>query len=122
MGEVCNHLSVLTTQKTAFDFIVKDAAGQDVDLSQYKGKVVLFVNVASKWGKTKKHYKQLVKLHEKYKDQGFEVLAFPCNQFLGNHLWNLLSDLAQAKSQELLKKSNKMFVSCFMSLSLSLAS
>ena len=40
---------------------------------------ILVSNVASKWGLTDKHYTQFVKLHKEYRDQGFEILAFPCN-------------------------------------------
>ncbi|KAG6501832.1 hypothetical protein ZIOFF_041716 [Zingiber officinale] len=65
------------------DFTVKDAKGNDVDLSIYKGKVLLIVNVASQCGFTNSNYKQLTQLYEKYKDQGLEILAFPCNQFYG---------------------------------------
>ncbi|GLT90889.1 hypothetical protein SLE2022_088040 [Rubroshorea leprosula] len=64
-----------------FDFTVKDAKGNDVDLSTYKGKVLLIVNVASKCGLTDSNYTELNQLYEKYKDQGLEILAFPCNQF-----------------------------------------
>lgn len=52
-------------------------------MSNYRGKVLLIVNVASKCGLTDSNYKELNVLYEKYKDQGFEILAFPCNQFLG---------------------------------------
>ncbi|CAM0944648.1 unnamed protein product [Alopecurus aequalis] len=65
------------------DFTVKDASGKDVDLSTYKGKVLLIVNVASQCGLTNSNYTELAQLYEKYKDQGFEILAFPCNQFGG---------------------------------------
>ncbi|KAF3340239.1 putative phospholipid hydroperoxide glutathione peroxidase [Carex littledalei] len=65
------------------DFTVKDAKGNDVDLSIYKGKVLLIVNVASQCGLTNSNYTELSQLYEKYKDQGFEILAFPCNQFGG---------------------------------------
>ncbi|KAK6158309.1 hypothetical protein DH2020_005623 [Rehmannia glutinosa] len=62
-----------------------DIHGNDVPLSNYRGKVLLIVNVASKWymatGLTQSNYKELNILYEKYKDQGFEILAFPCNQF-----------------------------------------
>ncbi|KAK9137173.1 hypothetical protein Sjap_007767 [Stephania japonica] len=64
------------------DFTVKDCNGKDVDLRIYRGKVLLVVNVASKCGFTNVNYTQLSGLYKKYKDQGFEVLAFPCNQFL----------------------------------------
>ena len=59
---------------------MKDIDGKDVDLSQYKGKVVLIVNVASKCGNTPQ-YTGLEKMYEKYKDQGFVILAFPANNF-----------------------------------------
>lgn len=58
----------------------KSITGQDVDLSQYKGKVVLIVNVASECGLTPQ-YEQLEAIYEKYKDKGLVVLGFPCNQF-----------------------------------------
>src|SRR5690349_14065262 len=57
-------------------FTVKDIDGKDVDLSQYKGKVVLMVNVASRCGNTPQ-YKQLEEMYSKYKDQGFVILGFP---------------------------------------------
>ncbi|XP_021843472.1 probable glutathione peroxidase 4 [Spinacia oleracea] len=69
-------------EKSVHEFIVKDYRGKDVDLSIYKGKVLLIVNVASKCGFTNIQVPQLTELYKKYKDQGFEVLAFPCNQFL----------------------------------------
>ncbi|KAG5402633.1 hypothetical protein IGI04_017240 [Brassica rapa subsp. trilocularis] len=59
-----------------------DSSGKDVNLSIYQGKVLLLVNVASKCGFTESNYTQLTELYRKYKDQGFEILAFPCNQFL----------------------------------------
>ncbi|KAE8009685.1 hypothetical protein FH972_006109 [Carpinus fangiana] len=70
------------TEKSIHDFTVKDAKGKDVQLSIYKGKVLLVVNVASKCGFTDTNYTQLTELYNKYKDKGLEILAFPCNQFL----------------------------------------
>ncbi|XP_074303963.1 putative phospholipid hydroperoxide glutathione peroxidase [Silene latifolia] len=67
--------------KSVHEFVVKDARGNEVDLSIYKGKVLLIVNVASQCGLTNSNYPELTKLYETYKDQGFEILAFPCNQF-----------------------------------------
>ncbi|OMO58635.1 Glutathione peroxidase [Corchorus olitorius] len=67
--------------ESIYDLIVKDAKGNDVDLSIYKGKVLLIVNVASKCGMTNSNYTELNQLYEKYKEQGLEILAFPCNQF-----------------------------------------
>ena len=67
---------------TALDFKVKDIDGKDVDLAQYKGKVVMIVNVASKCGLTPQ-YEQLEALYDKYKAQGFVILGFPANNFNG---------------------------------------
>jgi glutathione peroxidase len=64
------------------DHKLKTLAGKDVDLNQYKGKVVLIVNVASKCGLTPQ-YKELEALHEKYGKEGLAVVGFPCNQFGG---------------------------------------
>ena len=63
-----------------YDFSVKDQRGEDFSLSEYKGKVLLIVNTATKCGFTKQ-YKELEELYEKYSSQGFEILDFPCNQF-----------------------------------------
>ncbi|MEM9701005.1 MAG: glutathione peroxidase [Planctomycetota bacterium] len=73
-----------TDQKadTVLDHTVKNLDGAEVDLGQYRGKVVLVVNVASRCGFTKQ-YKPLEKIYEKHKDDGFVVLGFPCNQFGG---------------------------------------
>lgn len=70
------------SDKTVYDFTVKDIKGNDVSLSDYKGKVLLIVNVASECGYTKQ-YIGLQKLYETYKDKGLVVLGFPCNQFGG---------------------------------------
>jgi glutathione peroxidase len=61
---------------------VKDASGNEIDLSQYRGKVLLVVNTASQCGFTPQ-YKELEQLHQKYKDKDLVILAFPCNQFGG---------------------------------------
>lgn len=70
-----------STPQSIYDFTVKDAKGDDVELSTYKGKVLLIVNVASQCGLTNSNYPELTTLYGKYKDKGFEILAFPCNQF-----------------------------------------
>ncbi|KAE8687480.1 Phospholipid hydroperoxide glutathione peroxidase [Hibiscus syriacus] len=71
------------TEKTLYDYTVKDIDGKDTPLSKFKGKVLLIVNVASKCGLTTSNYSELSHIYEKYKNQGFEILAFPCNQFGG---------------------------------------
>ena len=63
-----------------YDFIVKQK-GLDVSLEQYKGKVLLIVNTATRCGFTPQ-YNGLEALYEKYNSKGFEILDFPCNQFL----------------------------------------
>ncbi|WBY15900.1 glutathione peroxidase [Erythrobacteraceae bacterium WH01K] len=65
---------------TIADFTVRTNRGEELDLVSKKGKVLLVVNTASKCGFTPQ-YEGLEKLQETYGDQGFEVLAFPCNQF-----------------------------------------
>ena len=63
-----------------YDYKVRDIRGQEVSMEEYKGKVLLIVNTASKCGFTKQ-YAGLQALYEKYKERGLEILAFPCNQF-----------------------------------------
>lgn len=63
------------------DHKMTDIDGKEVDLAQYKGKVVMIVNVASKCGLTPQ-YEQLEAMYAKYKDQGFTVLGFPANDFM----------------------------------------
>ena len=63
-----------------YDFSVKDIDHQEISLEKFKGKTLLIVNVASRCGFTPQ-YTGLQRLYEKYKDKGFEILAFPCNQF-----------------------------------------
>ena len=74
-------MSFLTPTKSVHDFTVQDIDGNDVSLSQYEGKVLLIVNVASKCGLTPQ-YEDLQATYEKYADDGLVVLGFPANNFL----------------------------------------
>jgi glutathione peroxidase len=65
-----------------YDIPVESLAGEPTTLAEYAGRVLLIVNVASKCGLTPQ-YEQLQQLYEKYRDCGFAVLGFPCNQFMG---------------------------------------
>jgi len=65
---------------TVYDFNARNVEGNDQSLADYKGKVLLVVNVASECGYTPQ-YAGLEELHRKFKDRGFAVLGFPCNQF-----------------------------------------
>lgn len=67
---------------TVYDFSVKTITGEEVFLHKYEGKVLVIVNVASKCGFTPQ-YKGLQALYEKYREEGLEILGFPCNQFGG---------------------------------------
>ena len=64
----------------AFEFIVKDQNGQDVELKKYEGKVLLIVNTATGCGFTPQ-YTELQEIYEALQDKGLEILDFPCNQF-----------------------------------------
>ena len=77
-------VSALTASagQTVLDVPVKNIDGKDTSLKEYKGKVMLVVNVASKCGYTKQ-YTGLEAIQQKYKDKGFTVVGFPCNQFGG---------------------------------------
>jgi len=65
-----------------YDLTVQAADGKEISLSEYKGKVVLVVNTATGCGFTP-HYDPIEAMYEKYRDQGFEVIDVPCNQFAG---------------------------------------
>ena len=68
--------------ESIYDYVVKNMKGEDVSLSEFKGKVILIVNTATGCGFTPQ-YEGLEALYKKYNDQGFVILDFPCNQFFG---------------------------------------
>ena len=78
---------------SVLDFTVKDRKGNDVALSEYKGKVLLIVNTATRCGFTPQ-YEELEALYKSYKDKGLEILDFPCNQF-GNQAPGTDEEIAQ---------------------------
>ena len=66
--------------KTVYDYSVKNRNGEDVSISNFKGKVLIIVNTATGCGFTPQ-YEGLEKLYKEYHDKGLEILDFPCNQF-----------------------------------------
>ena len=77
-----NNKTLAKYKNVFFDLTIKEINGEIINLSKYKGKVILLVNVASKCGFTKQ-YSGLQKLWETYRDQGLIVLGVPSNQFGG---------------------------------------
>lgn len=72
----------LSMENALYDIRVVQANGEELSMKKFEGKVLLIVNTASKCGFTPQ-YEGLQKLYETYKDKGLEILAFPCNQFMG---------------------------------------
>lgn len=81
---ICTLLAFLSlsnaSAQSVYDFNVKNDEGKEVSLSDYKGKVMLIVNTATRCGFTPQ-YKGLEELYQKYSQSGLEILDFPCNQF-----------------------------------------
>ena len=67
---------------SVYDYSVPDTKGNELSLSEFKGKVLLIVNTATGCGFTP-HYKDIEEMYEKFHDKGFEVIDVPCNQFAG---------------------------------------
>ncbi|HBI64637.1 MAG TPA: glutathione peroxidase [Clostridiales bacterium] len=67
---------------SVYDYSVRDAAGKEISLSEYQGKVLLIVNTATGCGFTPQ-YKDLEEMYEQYHDKGLEIIDIPCNQFAG---------------------------------------
>lgn len=83
---------VLTlSAQSIYDFKVKNDVGQEVSISDYKGKVLLIVNTATRCGFTPQ-YKDLEPLYQKYHSQGFEILDFPCNPVRSASSWHHSGD------------------------------
>jgi glutathione peroxidase len=80
IGAACAGAWALNRANSIYDFTMKNIDGKDVNLSKFKGKVLLVVNVASKCGNTPQ-YAALEKLYADNKAKGFAVLGFPANQF-----------------------------------------
>ncbi len=94
-----------------YDYTVKDMFGNDVSLMEFEGKVLLIVNTATGCGFTPQ-YEGLQKLYDEYKDQGVEILDFPCNQF-GNQAPGTEGEIAtfcQAKYNVSFKQFKKIEV------------
>ncbi|MBO4804146.1 MAG: redoxin domain-containing protein, partial [Muribaculaceae bacterium] len=75
---ICSVFSIMA--QNIYDFTVKDRRGNDISLSEYKGKVLLIVNTATRCGFTPQ-YEELEAIYKNYCEQGLEILDFPCNQF-----------------------------------------
>jgi glutathione peroxidase len=82
LGMVCVAGTTSMAADSIHEFKMKDIEGKEVELSEYKGKVLLVVNVASECGATPQ-YKQLQALQDKYSEKGLVVVGVPCNQFGG---------------------------------------
>jgi len=73
-------VTAVSAQENIYSFKVKNDQGKEVSLEQYKGKLLLIVNTATRCGFTPQ-YKDLEAIYEKFNEKGFEILDFPCNQF-----------------------------------------
>ncbi len=82
MALIMTQIASAQTYVSLYDIPLKDIDGKDTSLKAYQGKVLMIVNVASKCGFTPQ-YEGLEALQKKYEAQGFTVLGFPCNDFLG---------------------------------------
>ena len=74
------NITTIMAQKSIYDITVLDRKGNEVSLADYKGKVLLIVNTATRCGFTPQ-YEELEKIYGECREQGLEILDFPCNQF-----------------------------------------
>jgi len=79
---ICAVLATASSE-TIYDYEANTIDGDNVSLEQYRGKVVVILNVATNWGLANTNYKQLQDLYVRYEARGLRVAAFPCNQFGG---------------------------------------
>lgn len=75
-----NIITIMAQDKNIYAFSVQNTKGEEVSLEKYKGKVLLIVNTASRCGFTPQ-YTELEQMYSNFKNEGFEILDFPCNQF-----------------------------------------
>jgi glutathione peroxidase-family protein len=83
MGGMVSHAVPATSAKSFYELVANDIRGHPVRFDQFRQKVVCVVNIASKCGLTPTNYKELNELHAEYHDKGLQIIAFPCNQFMG---------------------------------------
>lgn len=89
----------VTMKNSFYDIVDIDMAGNKVPMSNFKNNVLLVVNVASKCGLTDRNYSQLTKLADDYGPRGLKILAFPCNQFMGQEPVRFVFSLCYYTSQ-----------------------
>lgn len=94
---------------TIYDINVRTITGEDMTLSAYRGKVMIIVNTASKCGFTSQ-LKQLQELYDTYREEGLEILGFPCNQFMNQEPGN------EAEIQEFCVKTTESHSRCLRKL------
>ena len=82
LGALCFMSTLMFGASNVLEFTMNSIDGQATPLANYKGKVIMIVNVASRCGYTPQ-YTQLEAVYEKYKDKGFVILGFPANNFMG---------------------------------------
>jgi glutathione peroxidase len=82
IGAICLMSAALFGASSVYEFTLNSIDGQPMPLQNFQGKVMLIVNVASKCGFTPQ-YEGLEAVYEKYKDQGFVIVGFPANNFMG---------------------------------------
>mmetsp|Transcript_17805 Transcript_17805/g.17776 ORF Transcript_17805/g.17776 Transcript_17805/m.17776 type:complete len:171 (+) Transcript_17805:30-542(+) len=106
MGTCIGRDDCRTYYKSIYDISIEDIDGNEIKLSTFQNQVLLIVNVATYCGLTDKNYFQLEELYEKYNSKGFNVIAFPCNQFL------FQEPREEAKIKAFVKSKGARFILC----------